>query len=71
MCVALLLRYSVLVSNMKTSYYAIASPTGGIAISRYPPTGWAGLHYPDLAPNADLLNGFKRKQYTSSQSRLN
>ena len=49
---------------MKTSYYAIASPTSGIAISRYSPSGWTGLHYPDLAPNADLLNGFKRKQYT-------
>ena len=49
---------------MKTSYYAIASPASGIAISRYPPSGWTGLHYPDLAPNADLLNGFKRKQYT-------
>ena len=64
MCVALLLRYSVLVSNMKTSYYAIASPTSGIAISHYPPSGWTGLHYPDLAPSSDLLNGFKRKQYT-------
>ena len=49
---------------MKTSYYAIANSTGGIAISRYPPTGWTGLHYPYLAPSSDLLNGFKRKQYT-------
>lgn len=28
------------------------------------PTGWTGSHYPDLAPSADLLNGFKQKHYT-------
>ena len=49
---------------MKTSYYAIANSTGGIAISRYPPTGWTGLHYLDLAPSANLLSSFKQKQYS-------
>ena len=48
---------------MKTSYYAIANSRGGIAISRYLPLGWTGLHYPDLAPNTDLLNGFKQKKF--------
>ena len=49
---------------MRTSYYAIAASNNSIAISRYPPSGWTGLHYPALAPSAGLLNEFKQKQHS-------
>lgn len=48
---------------MKTSYYALANSRDGIAISRYPPAGWTGSYYADLAPNADLLSDFKQKKF--------